>query len=514
MKVFQFTFFTINVFVGATQAASKLFTGATIIAFDSDSESLNVVRNGSLLITNDRIAAIDDSPNPQDVPADTELIDATGQIISPGFIDTHRHGWVTAWKTIASNITLIEYFLRYREAAPQTGFKAEDVYIGQLAGLYETMNAGVTTTLDHAHHNWSPEAVYAGLNATIESGARVFWSYALHDTMGIADWTIEQQIPLFKEIAESNLFDNSPAELGIAYDGWGPVQNQQQVQKVVDLIKEHQPAVMTTHAAGGILFTDNMPKDVHAAGLLNTSMPVVFSHATSITPNDVNLLRSTNQYFSITPESEAHYGMGHDFAYMNQDQAALGVDTHHTFSADILTQARLWLQEVRLHFFNKILREWHAPASNPMSVNQAFLLATRSGGLALRRPDLGVIEVGAKADIVVWDAARSPALLGWVDPVAAVLLHASVGDIKDVLVDGNFVKKDGKLVAEDYPRVRKDFEASARRIQDAWAQVPSPQFSDGQSLMGIVLEHPRVADVKRGEGNGYGPQYLAIDNVS
>ena len=85
---------------------------------------------------------------------------------------------------------------------------------------------------------------------------------------------------------------------------------------------------------------------------------------------------------------------------------------------------------------------------------------------------------------------------------------------EDVLVDGHFVKKDGKLVAEDYPRVRKDFEASARRIQEAWAQVPSPQFSDGQPLMGILLEHPRVADVKNGEGNGYGPQFLAIDNVS
>lgn len=496
------------------QASSKLFTGATIIAFDEETDSINVVRDGSLLITNDRIAAINDEAEPTNVPNDTERIDATGQIISPGFIDTHRHGWVTAWKTIAPNITLIEYFLRYREAAPQTGFTPEDVYIGQLAGLYETMNAGVTTTLDHAHHNWSPEAVYAGLNATIESGARVFWAYALHNTTDITDYTIEHQIPLFREIAESTIFDRSPAELAIAYDNWGPVVNPQEVQTVVDLIKEHKPAVLTTHATGGILFVDNMPKDVHAVGLLNTSMPVIFSHATSITPADVELLRSTNQYFSITPESEAHYGMGHDFAYINQDQAALGVDTHHTYSADILTQARLWLQEVRLYFFNKVLREWHAPTSNPMSVNQAFLLATRSGGLALRRPDLGVIQVGAKADIVVWDAANSPALLGWVDPVAAVLLHASVGDIKDVLVDGDFVKKDGKLIAEDYPQIRENFKASARRIQQAWAQVPSPQFSDGDEVLGIVFEEPRIADVRRGVGNGYGQQFLGVDNVS
>ncbi len=38
-----------------------------------------------------------------------------------------------------------------------------------------------------------------------------------------------------------------------------------------------------------------------------------------------------------------------------------------------------------------------------MSVDQAFLLATRHGGLALRRDDLGVITPGAKADLTIWD---------------------------------------------------------------------------------------------------------------
>ncbi|SPO06591.1 uncharacterized protein DNG_09281 [Cephalotrichum gorgonifer] len=53
-----------------------------------------------------------------------------------------------------------------------------------------------------------------------------------------------------------------------------------------------------------------------------------------------------------------------------------------------------------------------------MSVNQAFLLATRSGAQALRRPDLGVLKVGATADIVVFDGTATN-LIGWRDPVAA-----------------------------------------------------------------------------------------------
>ena len=74
-----------------------------------------------------------------------------------------------------------------------------------------------------------------------------------------------------------------------------------------------------------------------------------------------------------------------------------------------------------------------------MSVNQAFMLATCNGGLALRRPNLNVIAKGAKADIVVWDG-MSPGLLGWDDPVEAIIFHPHVDDIKHVLVDGTFVK--------------------------------------------------------------------------
>jgi hypothetical protein len=114
---------------------------------------------------------------------------------------------------------------------------------------------------------------------------------------------------------------------------------------------------------------------------------------------------------------------------------SLGVDTHLAFSADILTQARNWLQKVLQDLYGRVLRDWRVPYNNPMSVVQAFHLATRAGGLALRRPDIGVIASGAKADLLVFDG-TSLSMLGWVDPVAAITLHASVGDIESVTVSG------------------------------------------------------------------------------
>lgn len=114
-----------------------------------------------------------------------------------------------------------------------------------------------------------------------------------------------------------------------------------------------------------------------------------------------------------------------------------------------------------------------SPTRNPFSVNQAFLLATRNGGLPLGRKDLRVIAPGATADPVIWDG-RSPALPGWVDPVTAIILHASVGNIEHVLIGGEFRKRDRQLVVEGYAGVQERFLTSANRIQEATRQIPLP----------------------------------------
>jgi cytosine/adenosine deaminase-related metal-dependent hydrolase len=218
------------------------------------------------------------------------------------------------------------------------------------------------------------------------------------------------------------------------------------------------------------------------------------------------LLRSTNKHISITAESEMHYGLLHPTTHLIMDQASLGVDTHFAFSTDILTQARFWLQSVRHRVYENTIDRWQIPAQSPASVNQAFLLATRNGGLALGREDLGVIAPGAKADIVVWDA-RTPALLGWTDPVAAIILHASVGDIEHVLVDGEFKKRDGKLVIDGYSGVQDRFLASAERIQGILRDTPIPSL-EGSFLGNYPYGYVLQLDAQRGNGTGYGPNFV------
>ena len=210
----------------------------------------------------------------------------------------------------------------------------------------------------------------------------------------------------------------------------------------------------------------NSPVKASQHGFGTSSVPVIFSHAGYVTKDDINALRAEGNYISITPENEMSEGHGQVSSRLVHDRASLGTDTNWNISGDILHNARLWLQHVRATNYQKVLDHGRTPRQNPMSVEDAFLLATRQGGQALHRDDIGVIRVGAKADLVCFDG-NSPNMVGWTNAIAAVVLHSNVGDIKHVLVGGEFRKRDGTLVttSQSWDEIRSKFAEVARRIQ-------------------------------------------------
>src|SRR5271165_4254582 len=123
--------------------------GGTVLTMD---DAHTVLVGADVLVAGDRIAAV--GPH-LDVPEGTAEIDASGGIVMPGMIDTHRHMWQTAMRAYGADWTLTQYFVwNYLEHGRK--FRPEDIHAGNLISAWEALEAGVTTTVDWSHNLHTP----------------------------------------------------------------------------------------------------------------------------------------------------------------------------------------------------------------------------------------------------------------------------------------------------------------------------------------------------------------------
>jgi 5-methylthioadenosine/S-adenosylhomocysteine deaminase len=91
-------------------------------------------------------------------------------------------------------------------------------------------------------------------------------------------------------------------------------------------------------------------------------------------------------------------------------------------------------------------------------------MACRGGALAFGQPDwIGTIEVGKKADIVVVDM-DTPFAMPVHDPVSALVYNLSYGAVDTVLVDGNILMKEKKVIVVDEKALLKEAREACTRL--------------------------------------------------
>jgi cytosine/adenosine deaminase-related metal-dependent hydrolase len=107
------------------------------------------------------------------------VIDASGKIVIPGFVDTHRHIWEGILRNIGTDVPLegrvsyISFVLRTLAPA----YRPEDVYAGNMISALGAIDAGVTTLLDWSHIQSSPSHTDAAIHALEDSGMRAVFAY-------------------------------------------------------------------------------------------------------------------------------------------------------------------------------------------------------------------------------------------------------------------------------------------------------------------------------------------------
>jgi 5-methylthioadenosine/S-adenosylhomocysteine deaminase len=441
-----------------------LLRGGQVLTVDPE---LGDLPTGDVLIDGDRIAEV----APQ-VDADAEVVDASGKIVIPGFVDTHRHTWEAAIRGCAPNATLDDYFVEVLDTfAPL--YRPEDVYASNLAGALECINAGITTLVDWSHINNTPEHPDAAVRGLQEAGIRAQYAYGSANT-SLADYWFESTITIpaddVKRVRDT-YFSSGDGLLTMALATRGPGFCKDEVVRAEWGMARELGIPITVHVAmGRVAGRFGMIKQLRGLDLLGPD--TTYIHCCYFSDEEWQLVADSRGTISIAPQVEVQMGHGWPPIMKSLEyglRPSLSIDVVTTVPGDMFTQMRcaFGCERARINAVT-----WEADVGAPenmLTARQMLEMATRNGAHVVGLEDrIGSLTPGKQADVVVIDAGALN-VAPVIDPVAAVTLCADVSNVDTVIVGGKVRKRDGKLLA-DVDTARRQVQASSEYLVEEAAR--------------------------------------------
>ena len=423
---------------------------------------------------------------------DAEVLDVTGHVVMPGFVDTHRHTWQTPFRGVCADWTLDEYFRGIR-ATVSPNCSARDVYAGNYVGALEAIDAGVTTVLDFSHCNNTPEHADAALQGLRDAGIRAMFAYG-YFAAPVAEPAFaehEQRLADARRIRERELpSDDGLVTMGIALTECGLLPFEQTIDEARSARELDVPMVLHTGCSWGLLVTEGIPELDHH-GLLGPDQ--VHVHCNTLDERNFQRLAENDCKVSSSPETEIQMGMGHPVirrALAHGMRPTLSCDVMSSNSGDMFSQMRLGLQFERCMRNDAFNAENRMPDRLDLTVRDALRWATANGAHAMGlEGHIGSLTPGKEADIIVIGGSRLN-MTPMTDRVGCLVAQANAANVEHVLVAGRFVKRDGALIGIDLDAARELARSASEEVLGRIAEQglkllwPGPPgFADAANAM-------------------------------
>ncbi|SKB95195.1 amidohydrolase family protein [Sphingopyxis flava] len=405
-----------------------LLKGGTIISMD---EQVGDLAEGDILIEGSRIAAIGASLRCDDA----EIVDVSGMILIPGFVDCHRHAWEAPLRHLNPNSSNLLDYCCATHFTFGPHYRPIDIYAGTLLTAISGIDTGITTFIDNCHNARSDDHAAAGLAAWQHSGVRALFAPGppLTGAWDEAGWPAHRLAELATRLGPET--PERLVELGLMAqllpDVWAqaramglPIVSEIPAPELADAIRKL--------AADGELGPDN-----------------IFNHITALPADVLALLCEAGVRTNVCPRSDAQYGIGD--GGMRAFQAALDAGLEPGFSIDNETSySGDMFGEMRTEFFLQRAmaqrdRFGGAKGVPPLTIRQVLKAATIDGARCAGLDDrCGSLVPGKQADLIMIRATDIN-----LHPVSnafgAVVQGADRGNIDSVLIGGRFCKRHGQI---------------------------------------------------------------------
>jgi cytosine/adenosine deaminase-related metal-dependent hydrolase/ribose/xylose/arabinose/galactoside ABC-type transport system permease subunit len=415
-----------------------LIRGGTVLSLDP---SVGDFTNADVLIDGGEIVQI----GPGLAAADAEVIDASGMIVMPGFVDSHRHIWEGLLRNIGTDVPLegrssyISFVLH--KLAP--AFRAEDAYIGDLISALGAIDAGITTLLDWSHIQGSPAHTDAVVQALRDSGLRAVFAY------GFPWWgKWEERQPSWFVRAASEHFSTKDQMLTLALAAPGPEFTDFEVTRDHWKLARETGARITTHVGVGSYGQDGKVQEMGEAGLLGPD--TTYIHCTTLNDTEIQMIVDTGGTVSLASPVEMMMGHGMPPIQKFLDRGlrpSLSVDVETNVPSDMFNQMRSVLALQRASAT--------AHGKTPLPTTEVLACATiegaRANGLDSK---VGTLTPGKRADLIMLRTDRIN-VTPLNHPATAVVAGMDTGNVDTVLIDGRVMKRHGQLLHVDWPAVKR-----------------------------------------------------------
>jgi 5-methylthioadenosine/S-adenosylhomocysteine deaminase len=372
------------------------------------------------------------------VPLDNEeVVDLTGKIITPGFVNTHTHVAMSLLRGYAEDLPFKEWLLGKILPAEEK-LTPEAVYYGSLVSMMEMAAHGVVAFCDMYFH----EDMVA--KAVADFGLKALLTRGLVDIGGDDNGRLEENLKLFRKW---NGYEDR------IYVGLGPHApyscSKSYLSKIVDIAKIEDVPVTMHFFENAWEYEMYTPREIMDIGFHEVHFIPV--HCTQLKREDIRLLDGS--FPSINTVSNMKLGNGIPPVtemLKNGIKITIGTDGPASNNSQNL------LLDLRI---SVLAQKSYSPEN--FKVEEAFNALTKNGYSALRLTG-GTIEVGSPADFAIFEASHIQ--LQPIDNFLQNLIHAYTDRVYATMVNGRFVYINGLYPTVDVEEVLEKFSTFSRMV--------------------------------------------------
>jgi 5-methylthioadenosine/S-adenosylhomocysteine deaminase len=442
------------------RSITLIVTGGTVVTMDG---ARRVLTPGAIAIDGSAILAVGEPAAIAAAYRGAETIDAAGDVVLPGLINTHTHAPMVLYRGLADDLALMEWLQKYIFPAEAKTVTPEFVRTGTRLAALEMIESGTTlfTDMYYFEEDIARATKEAGLRAVL--GQSII-QFPVPDAKTPADGLARAE-KFLQEFASDELIVPAVAPHSMyTLDA----RTLTAARALAD--KYGKPTLIHLAETMDEVRISRTKYKMRPAAYLDSikfwGPRVLAAHGVWLTAPEIALLKKHGTGVSHNPESNMKLASG--TAPVRQLRAAgvpVGLGTDGAASNNDLDM----FEAMRIAAFLHKLQSGDPRAIGaPVALEMATIGGARALGLGDR---LGSLEAGKRADLIVVSMA-SARQTPMYDPLSHLVYATRGDDVKTTIVNGKVLMRDRKVLTLDRRAVLADAHRAAEQVRTAVAKKP------------------------------------------